>query len=64
MVFCGEDAGDVETEAKCCEDRGQPDLAAVIRWAGANGSNGWLRLDECGNVVAELDLYEDTQLAF
>ena len=53
LIFCGVLA---DTLPDNLED--YPDITEVMRWARANGSNGWVRLDAAGDVIDELPQYE------
>lgn len=53
LIFCG---APTDTPLDGLED--YPDITEVMRWARANGSNGWVRLDAAGDVIDALPQYE------
>jgi hypothetical protein len=58
MYYCGE-PGDVAKDGTHCNDAEDfPELNKCLAWARHNGSNGWVRFDEAGDLIDELPQFD------
>ena len=58
LYYCGELGDETEDGTHCNDTEDYPELNACMAWARRNGSNGWVRFAESGDLVNELPQYE------
>lgn len=60
LYYCGELGDEAEDGAHCTDTDTEeyPELNACMAWARRNGSNGWLRFADHGDLVDELPQFD------
>lgn len=58
LIYCGELDDELPDGSHCSDVEDFPGINACMKWARRNGSNGWLRIADSGDVVDELSLYK------
>ena len=58
LYYCGELGDDTKDGTHYNDTKDYPELNACMAWARRNGSNGWLRFAEAGDIVNELPQFD------
>ena len=58
LYYCGELGDETKDGTHCNDTEDYPELNACMAWARRNGSNGWLRFAEAGDIVNELPQFD------